>query len=56
MWLLYHHIFITVYLVMSVNLEINIARASKTFHPGEVVKGVVVVTSKSSLKVSYEVS
>jgi len=41
---------------MSVNLEINIARASKTFHPGEVVKGVVVVTSKSSLKVSYEQS
>ena len=37
---------------MSVTLEIRIERASKTFHPGDIVKGVVAVTSKSALKVS----
>ena len=38
---------------MSVSLEIRIERASKTFHPGDIVKGVVAVTSKSALKVSF---
>ena len=37
---------------MSVTLEIRVERASKTFLPGEIVKGVVAVTSKSALKVS----
>ena len=35
---------------MSVTLEIRIERASKTFHPGDIVKGVVAVTSKLALK------
>ena len=37
---------------MSVLLEIRIERASKTLHPGDIVKGVVAITSKSALKVS----
>ena len=41
---------------MAVQMEIRIERASKTFHPGDIVKGVVALTSKSSLKVSIEIS
>ena len=38
---------------MSVTLEIRVERVSKTFHPGDIVKGVVAVTSKWALKVSF---
>ena len=36
---------------MSVTIDIRLERASKTYHPGETIKGVVVVVSKSALKV-----